>query len=909
MTGLFRRWMLGYGRVGLLCASALLAAGIYCFGAGLYAGWAAVAVLLVCLPFLWDEIAPLWTARWETLRPETADRIQNLWPYLAVGVVTLIVLYPVSLFQMPVSQDHVNHYFATHILVHEMIPSGRIFGWTDRIGTGYPFGDIYHIAPYFLTAFLHLISFGLIPLSASYAFGITVVWLVTAFAAVAWTKRLTGSWGATVAGLLTTLDAGGDREGGWGYAMFHGVWPQHLSTGVWLFALLALFRLYEKLDTRRLGVAALLTGVCLWLHPMSAVIVLLSGVVLLAVCLFGPRSEDRPPSVLPLFAALLAAGLIGLVWIIRMMVNGDVVYAFSSEWSPVVQLMDRLLRGEMFANQLLIISPAALAGAAALALRKRRFDLLSLLLLLALLLVGSMDLIIPSDAGLFGGGIGLIQYRRFSIPAKPLFYAAAGVGFSVLLGGIRDFVKRRQTSPAATHFRPATRILLALLAAPFVYGLAHASQGLVRSPAARPLTLDDTEDKAGLEEVRRVLATEQQRCKHKPCSAVYWEKPGHGGLYPVLSLADLDYRWIPMLKLPANNFDFQGIASNVDTMARLGAVVAVSKWKQTDPGLKSLGKFGKHFVYRILSQKDGRVEIDGPGKYTIEKWSAEHREIALTSTGPGTRLTLPSAPYDKWRGTLNGKPISLNGKKEGSLYVTAVSGINDGKLVLTYRDSPVENLFFFLGFGVFFGACVLAVRSPRPLSALRLDRLEPAAGKILAVGLVTVIFGGVVALGVAGQVAARRYWLAGEPLGTTLNGVLHERSPARVEFAPHRICVRPYTRDPRFGCAEQDYQPTLIAAPRRRGAMPSCLQVGIPSKGRTTLSFDLPKGTTNVKGMLHLLDGNRLDVIGSAGQRKQMVQDIQKSSAFDMPVSSDHFELVLSGDVSRACIEAVALSR
>ena len=90
--------------------------------------------------------------------------------------------------------------------------------------------------------------------------------------------------------------------------------------------------------------------------------------------------------------------------------------------------------------------------------------------------------------------------------------------------------------------------------------------------------------------------------------------------------------------------------------------------------------------------------------------------------------------------------------------------------------------------------------------------------------------------------------------------------------------------------------------------MPSCLAVGIPAKGSTALTFDLPSGTTKIKGMVHLLSGSRVDAVYSAGGGEKILQDIVKSASFEIDASGDRFEISFSGDASRACIEAAALS-
>ena len=144
-----------------IAASVIAAAAgvLWLLDRGVVAQSAAVCALLMTLPTVYRAVQPAAARRFDRLRPSVRDRIIRYAPYVVVVTGTLIALGPVTLGQMPVSQDHANHYYATHLLVHEIISSGRLFGWTDSLGTGYPFGDTYHTLSYLVTGLLHLISF------------------------------------------------------------------------------------------------------------------------------------------------------------------------------------------------------------------------------------------------------------------------------------------------------------------------------------------------------------------------------------------------------------------------------------------------------------------------------------------------------------------------------------------------------------------------------------------------------------------------------------------------------------------------------------------------------------------------------------------------------------------------------
>ena len=212
-------------------------------------GWLAVALVALAAPTLVQPLQRITEGLKESLLWKSwRERV----PFLLVTLAVFLAWWPISIGELPISQDHANHFLATQIFVDDLVRQGAFFGWSDRISTGLPFGDVYGTSVYLVTGLLNLLSFGLIPLEISYCFGLLLVWLIPAWAIVSWARKLgCGPWGAALAGVAFVWDIGADREGGWVYSMFHGVWPQVLATGLWLWALLLLFRLTEKPTWRR----------------------------------------------------------------------------------------------------------------------------------------------------------------------------------------------------------------------------------------------------------------------------------------------------------------------------------------------------------------------------------------------------------------------------------------------------------------------------------------------------------------------------------------------------------------------------------------------------------------------------------------------------------------------------------
>lgn len=870
-----------------------------------------IFAVLMAAPVFVKHMAPLAASRFASLPAVVQEGLPKVAPYLVVTIGTLIALGPVALGEMPVSQDHANHYYATHLLVHEMIPSGRFFGWTDAIGTGYPFGDTYHTPSYLVTALLYLISFGLVSLQTSYAFGIVLAWTIPALAVTAWTRRIAGPVGATLAGLAFALDMGSDREGGWIYAMFHGVWAQHFGTGVLVFALIALFRLVEKPTTRRLAMAVLLAGGSLWIHPMNSVTLLMAGLLMFAAHYLvrddrsgaeGVNDADKWRTLL-LVPALFFAGIIGLVWVLRMMLASDVVFAGVAYWKPLTELVRQLFEGALMEHQLAVVSVLGLVGLLPLAATGGRFRVFTLLITAVCLLIGSMAVVLESDMGLAGGSLGIMQYRRFSVAAKPFWFAMSGVGMTAVGIALKNALQRRRPTGLAA------RVLLTAVLAPFLTAGLSALPELIRSPVAMPLTKARTGDAANLNRLQQALEAEAKRCPKSGCRAVYVEKPGHGGLYPVIAMADLGFAWLPTLTLPANNFQWINQTMDVDVMARRGVSVVISKWALDHERLTLIGRYGRHRLYRVARPAPVRAVVKGPGRVDIRSWEPERRVLRLSGTDKTSGLLVVQPPYQKWHAEQGGRALETTAQIENKQVLTYIGDIGDGDLVLTYEDSALETIASVCGMLLVLLALAGIMLKPRPIPALieglRLNQVYHVAG----IGVLTLI--GIVPLGffIGGKVAARVEWLASEPPGTALVEVLHQRPPDRLVFTPDHYCVPAYVRNPEFGCAEADLAPHLAAGPRRRGKIPSCLSVGIPPEGTATLTYDLPSGTTHVKGRLHHRRGGEITAT-SGSQSLGKASRVGRPFQVVVPRRNDHISIKLSAkSAARACIELVALER
>lgn len=820
-------------------------------------------------------------------------------PYVLATAVVLISLGPLLLSQ-PINQDHAHHYMNTAIQV-DLIRSGHLFGWTDRVSTGLPFGDLYGTGVYLTTAALTLLSAGWIPLDVSYTAGFIAAWLVPALAVVAWSRRLgAGPVGATLAASAFALDPGGDREGGWLYSFFHGVWPQFFATGLLMWGLLALARLVEKPTTRRLAAAVLLMGSSVWAHPMNAVNLAIVSALFLGVLPLASPDEDRG-EIAPLravgwtLAAVVLSGVVAMGWFSHLLQGDDSMVDHTAYWQPLSELGDRMLWGAPFDNHVVIVGILALVGLLACVRRARLSDTWVVAMIVVLLVIGSMDLLISLDLGI-SSKHQLFMYRRLSMTVKPLWFAAAGVGATQLFRGL------------ASHPRPGNkwlRVAALVAVAPIVAATVGSMSTLVRSPAGRPLTVRNAQVAGDLAAVSAHLSDKRNRVGGGPLRVGYLRAHGEHGEYALLPFAEQGFGYVPNQPPPCQTFVRMNTVASLQALRWLGASLAVTHGSQKVRGATLLGTYGTFKVYDLGDNPTYPVSIKGAGSFQVLDWRPMYRRLRLEGVNEASELVLGFPYYKKWKATAHGASVPVRSSTgKGVRHATSVTGLRDGEIELVFKDTSFEKASLV--------ACLLVVLAglaglfapARPLPWLiEPRRIRYVRGLVLGLAVLGAVTLVVVTVRLRSK-ALSRTW--GEP-GRDVLSVLHQQRPSAFSYAPWHYCVRPHDRNPRPGCSEAILEPTLVAGPRRGNNIPACLRLGVPDQGNARIDFELPEGTTVVRGRLHRVHASVSSVEVVLGER---VHELGAVEAFRLETGGARhvtFRFENGGSTAQVCLELVAL--
>ena len=140
-------------------------------------------------------------------------------PPLLVIAISMAVLAPLLLGQMPLSHDHPVHLYKAWHFWDEMLLSGRLRGWSSYWFFGYPAEELYPIGPDIWVALFRVGTLGLFSWDTTYGLAFVGVFALAAYAMYSFGKRYFTAGAGFIAAMLWIFDRGDYREGGWSYTV------------------------------------------------------------------------------------------------------------------------------------------------------------------------------------------------------------------------------------------------------------------------------------------------------------------------------------------------------------------------------------------------------------------------------------------------------------------------------------------------------------------------------------------------------------------------------------------------------------------------------------------------------------------------------------------------------------------
>ncbi|KIG13447.1 hypothetical protein DB30_08074 [Enhygromyxa salina] len=761
--------------VGVIAALVLVALG------GQLGRWVGFALVLAVGPTLARPLLRL------PLIADNRERIARWVPVLVVVALATALLGDLALGRPPASRDHGIHYFQTKVLVDELIPRGELIGFSDRLNTGYPFGDSYPVLGYLITGAANLLSFGLISLRTSYAWGLLGIW-VLALGAVWWlastiARELRGEaieqapakpdkdkdkdkdkdsepprpalaelldprWAGALAAIAWLIDPGASREGGWNYLMFHGVWPQLLSSALWIASLPATWAALRRPSMRSLALAGLLLGASVLAHPFGMLTAATSAAAWPIVLWATGTMRKLPGGQIRWWLLIhVFAGLVCLGWVLSFLASAGAMARSPVPWKPLGELATSLLAGELFWQYRAWVGPLSVVGLIVAIRRGRAMAWLGVGLVCALLVLGSEASITVVRLDLLVSSFKNLQFPRYSIALKPVLYAFAGVGGAVLLARLRAIPNRDHPASDAAAPRPAAgRLLAALCLAPLLVGIVDDRGRLTPRPVGGVEVLEGSPHAAVEQALSETLVEEAQLLASandpRPLNVAFLRRIMGGGTYPLFAITDADANLVLDGHIPAVNYKYQVRRRSPDALRLLGVTHVIYDHPLTHgsddirlaEALEPVGEFGVWKLGRLRpdTAKEPKpvdhVVIGQLGQVEVTRESVTKLSVSVGSVEGAGRVDLPLGPYRKWSAVRDdGKRFKL----EPVALARGLPGVKlpfkrPGTVTLEYRTPTIEraamwisNVAILLLLGLMFSnrELQLAVRlqSPRAL--------------------------------------------------------------------------------------------------------------------------------------------------------------------------------------------------
>lgn len=497
------------------------------------------------------------------------------------------LLFPIWLGEPPASRDHAVHYMQSRVFVEQLLEHGRLRGPSFVLNSGYPFGDSYPVFAYAWTSALHLLSAKLIPLRSSYAIGVAAVWALHTWAVATLARRLylrvlpapregdsMASWAMATAAVAFLLDPGAARQGGWNYAMFHGVWPQLLSTALWLASWEFGFRALRRPSLRRAGLFALVLGASIVAHPFGWITAAASFVAWPLLYAFAGGQERWAPGAWRAIAWGLGLAAVACAHaVLTFMLSRDAMARVPVPFEGLGTLVGQLLSGEIFTASRALTAVAAIVGMGAALARRRVLPVAFVLAFAGTLLLASRESITVLRLDLLVSGLSNLQFPRYAFALKALWFVFAGVGAALALSmfaRLRQLgAQRADTPPRGGPWPSAARAAVALALAPLLAALLAQPDALVQRPVGATETL--LEHSAAEVDLALTEAFAAEREAGRPLGRVAFFRRGmKGATYPLFAIVDAGATVALDRHVPAVNYRHRLLARQGPSLRAMG---------------------------------------------------------------------------------------------------------------------------------------------------------------------------------------------------------------------------------------------------------------------------------------------------------------------------------------------------
>ncbi len=623
------------------------------------------------------------------------DRIQRLLGsrLLAESVGPLLITLLVWLFyrrllwgEFPVSHDHPAHMFNAWLTSDVLLPSGRLFGWSDLWFAGYPVNEQYGPGGNLWVALFRLLTFGALDYGATYGLAMFGLLLLVPLSAYAMGRAFVGRAAGAIAGLCLVLTKGGWYDLGWFWVLEMGVWPFALGAALTMLSLVALRGYLSVGGHRRLVWSSLAVAAAILGHPMSLLLLGIAGpLVVLHVWL----EQGRAGATRVLLRGVAAGGLgiaLTAFWLVPFVAKSAYTQKLGEIWMELSAMVPSLVQLSMFGNEWRLVFGLAVVGVL-IAIRRRH-----VWALFCATTGGFMALFASASTQyslrLFDvlSPLASIQYPRFLGFVRVFVYLLAGYAIVELFRAVRAVeASRTWTKRGRDALLVGLPLLLWVPLAPAA--LEYVDQNHTVAPESFRTQVDHRLWPRYLEAGAWVA----EQLEGQPPSRV----GAFGHPYDHVLSALPVYTGLRVFTggfVPAHTyrFFFDG-HRDASTLRAVGVryVIAAKGWDERRPDVAERKRFGPVHVYELLGGRPSAVSAVGDCAVEVDEQSADRLVATVTDVTAPCRLRIHRGDFPNWQATLDGAPLEVRriGLYPGSHYKAFMSVEVDraGTLELSWR--------------------------------------------------------------------------------------------------------------------------------------------------------------------------------------------------------------------------------
>jgi hypothetical protein len=626
-------------------------------------------------------------------------------PVVLALMPALWVSWPI-LVEKPLSGDHATHLFKAWHLWSEMIPSGRLRGWSHFWGFGFPSDELVPFGSEVWVSLFHAVTFAQLDWLTTYALSFAGLMVFKTLAAFWFARRFFGSTVGVICAWITVLDPGAFLEGGWNWHSYWGVWPVTLAVSLVQLSLLRLDRVLARGRARDVALAGGWFGAALLTHQMALVAVVVSAPLLLVDHHFrrhGVRSRHVAHA---LGALLFGLGLSAFFFVPFFSRTGDTQDLGWLGYS----LADASQRFVSFRTFQAVWMPIQGLGVAGIwfALRSRRPGRLFFVSAAGILVfLGTGVLINQFHLERVLPTLVKLEVNRMLLVAKLFWFPLAAYALVVLMRG-NEYGRRGKAGVKQRTLR--WTIGVALAAALLVPGYQHFYDTQIKKEIEGESTHKYWAD---IQDYLRWSRREQAASKEHYRIAYHMSRGNHiSTLAPVFDNT-------PIYKVgytPSQIFNKFPMTDEAPLFKALGVKYVMSSYPVQRPDLELERRFGELYVYRHKNYDPNPFTVTGGGLGKLLEFSSERIAIQLRGTSRASRVKVHVANYARWQATIDGRrvPISTVPVYGAEYPILMEIPARDGELVIEYVYLPADWLGLLLTLAalpVFFGVWWLGRKS------------------------------------------------------------------------------------------------------------------------------------------------------------------------------------------------------